>query len=120
MVTSWVAARCSATTRQWLSDPPAMSAPKRWMTQASFIVGSLPRNHTRTKVPQERFVSSWLFHFASKARVLDRQVLDTREQHGVDALLPPEILLAVFEQPPRHRQQQPPLHDQNESADQRT
>src|SRR6185295_19503334 len=36
MVTSCRAARCSAISRQCPSEPPAISAPKRWMTHASF------------------------------------------------------------------------------------
>src|SRR5262245_54434121 len=104
MVTSWFVARCSATTRQWLSEPPAISAPKRWMTQASFIARSL-----------------WLrFGLAAKAGVFDREILDARKQHGVDPLLAPEVFLAVLEQPSGHRQQQPALDQQDDSADHRT
>src|SRR4029077_11417976 len=99
-----------------------MSAPKRWMTQASFIARSLPRNHESTKKTSFRvFVFSWLrFGLPAKAGVFDREVLDARKQHGVDPLLAPEVFLAVLEQPPRHRQQQPALDEQDDAADHRT
>src|SRR6266516_452751 len=137
MVTSCVAARCSATTRQWLSEPPAISAPKRWMTHASFIAqpDSPPRRTRgtrRTSLDVSGLSLSVLcvhrvgelamrFRLApvapAKVGILDRQVLDAREQHRVDALLAPEILLAVLEQPAGHRQQHAPLHEQDEPAD---
>src|SRR5262245_4765229 len=54
---------------------------------------------------------------AAQARVLDCQLLDAGEQHPVQPILPPEVLLAVLEEPARERQQQPPLHEQDEAAD---
>ena len=57
---------------------------------------------------------------AAKVGILDRQILDAREQHGVDPLLAPEVFLAVLEKPARHRQQQPALHKQDDATDHRT
>ena len=51
---------------------------------------------------------------AAQARVLDRELLDAGEQHPVEMILAAEVLLAVFEQPARQRQQQLPLREQDE------
>src|SRR5467141_1574245 len=73
------------------------------MTHASFT-GGLWRGRPRA-------------HGAAQARVLERELLDAGEQHAVQMILPAEILLAVFEEPSRERQQHPPLREQDDPPD---
>src|SRR6266498_4086147 len=137
MVTSCLSARCSAIARQWLSDPPAMSLPKRWITQASFTgySASAPihhRGHQGNKgtvlrglsfesiVVARRAADSLLpLHFSAKLRVLDRELLETGHHNPIDVLLPAEILFAVLEQPAHQWQKESPLHEDNDRAEHR-
>src|SRR6266851_8550519 len=59
-------------------------------------------------------------HRAAQARVLERELLDAGEQHAVQMILPAEVLLPVFEEPSRERQQQPPLREEDDASDGRT
>src|ERR1700687_5425701 len=98
MVTSWAVARCSAISRQWRSEPPAMSGPKRWMTHASFIgfvLGLAAEPH----------------EVAPEACVLDRKLLKTEDQNQVQPLLTLEVVQGILVEPSRERQHDPPLHE---------
>ena len=53
---------------------------------------------------------------SAQAGVLDRELLDAGEQDPVEVILAPEVLLAVLEQPPRQRQQQLLLGEQDQPS----
>src|SRR5439155_16390031 len=111
--------------RQWFSEPPAISSPNRWMTHASFIAEATEGTLFRLS-PFLRFsvcsrslrrLRSLPLQQQTQARVLDRQLLDAREQQAVHAVLAPEVFARVLQKPPRKRQQHPPLHQQNDRTE---
>ena len=95
---SWRGDRRSASSRQCASEPPAMSAPYRWTTKASFT------SRSRRAVGRS----------CAQARRLDGQLLHAGEQHVVDAPLPLEVVAAVLEQPAEHRHQHAALDEDDE------
>src|SRR5258705_13380601 len=60
--------------------------------------------------------SELLPEIAAQPSVLERELFDAGEQDPVQAILAAEVLLAVLEQPPRQRQQQPFLREQDQSS----